>query len=230
MQNGFEHDVPYSLGNDQIEGYVNAVACEKTCKGMFLYAWFVFEDIDGEDLKLGNLKAFEKHLPTGLAGYYDKRFREMGFGDDGEKRDWYRLRARLVLQIVVAAREPPPLSVIRAAAPDECGVEDVLRVMTAFLKIDRWENNEAHYTVVHQSFTDFITNDTVSSKSEPFLVTGSNTRSPPPPPADVRGQQGRRAQGHRERVHRARQGACWEGARDRGVLEDARGVARVGAR
>ncbi|GMI24457.1 hypothetical protein TeGR_g10986 [Tetraparma gracilis] len=143
--------------NRVLQSYVEAVVDKS--KGMFLYAVYTFDDIENKRLSIGeDVESFKVHLPDGIAGYYEDRFEKMQFGPEGAKRKEFREDVGPVLQVVAAAYEPPPLSVVaKALGKDPGSVEDVLRAISTFLKVEV-RDGEKHYTFMHQSFTDWITN------------------------------------------------------------------------
>jgi hypothetical protein len=143
---------------DVLKGYVEAVV-EKS-DGMFLYAVYIFDDIEKKKLSLGqSIEEFKGHLPKGLSGFYEKRFNDMGFGKKGSERDWYLKEVVPVIEVIVAAREPPSLNVLlEATGREEQELLDVIDEISTFLKIEKQEGDEERYTFMHQSFTDWIVN------------------------------------------------------------------------
>lgn len=91
---------------DVLKGYLEAVV-EKS-EGMFLYAVYTFDDIEKKSLSLGqSIEDFSEHLPKGLSGFYEKRFKAMGFGERGsERRRWYDKEIAPVLEVISRVTSP----------------------------------------------------------------------------------------------------------------------------
>ncbi|GMI09113.1 hypothetical protein TrVE_jg8078 [Triparma verrucosa] len=155
-----------TLGTKNVRDYVEAVVDKS--EGMFLYAVYIFEDLGKETLSLEQpVKDFREHLPEGLSGFYERRFKDMGFGETGsEKGRWCDEEIAPVLEVIVASQKPPTESfLLQATGLQERRLKGAIAVISTFLKTEKREDEEPHYTFMHQSFNDWITNRFGKNKS-----------------------------------------------------------------
>ncbi|GMI35980.1 hypothetical protein TrCOL_g11261 [Triparma columacea] len=139
-----------------LEQFVDAIV--KKSEGMFLYAVFIVDGIEKGSISLNqSVDQFLQHLPGGIYEFYERRFVEMFSGDMKN----YRENVCPVLEVIVAAREAIPRDVLEKAS-GVAALSQTLDLITAFCKDDDRDNpqqgNQDTYTLVHQSFVDWILN------------------------------------------------------------------------
>ncbi|GMH95278.1 hypothetical protein TrST_g7360 [Triparma strigata] len=132
-----------TLGTKNVRDYVEAVVDKS--EGMFLYA----------------------RTSPGLSGFHEGRFKDMGFGETGsEKGRWYDEEIAPVLEVIVASQKPPTESfLLQATGLQERRLKGAIAVISTFLKTEKREDEEPHYTFMHQSFNNWITNRFGKNKS-----------------------------------------------------------------
>ncbi|MFM7276056.1 MAG: NACHT domain-containing protein, partial [Gammaproteobacteria bacterium] len=118
-------------------------------EGLFLYMKVVVQELREGRLSLARTQDFQR----GLAGYYGRYF-ERQFPDI----DRYRERIRGVLQTILAAREPLPLSVLQLSQPT-WGTQELADFTQALgsLFVRSKQGSEETLAAFHKSLPDWLT-------------------------------------------------------------------------
>ncbi|MEH2050258.1 NACHT domain protein [Nostoc sp.] len=112
----------------------------------FMYLYYVLPSIargDYQDLSL-------EELPEKLQGYYEQHWTQMGMETPDKRTN------AIILCVLVEVGKPISCeSIARITSRDEYDVLELLNKWLEFLRKQK-QNQEDHYSIYHQSFTDFL--------------------------------------------------------------------------